>query len=60
MIFSFRSRHDHLSNWHIWFAWHPVQVGPLTWAWLQKVERKGELCRAWGEAWWMFQYRLAQ
>ena len=49
MIFSCGETYEHwikrLSNWHKWFAWHPVHIhhNGKRWlcAWLQTVSRKG-------------------
>lgn len=29
------------SEWHVWFAWFPVRVGPRDCRWLEYVSRKG-------------------
>jgi hypothetical protein len=29
-----------LSNWHDWFAWHPVVINH-TWVWLETIRRRG-------------------
>jgi hypothetical protein len=34
-----------VTEWHVWFAWHPVRAAEgqrVTWCWLERVERKGE------------------
>lgn len=30
------------SEWHSWFAWYPVRVGPRECRWLEPVERRGD------------------
>lgn len=44
-------------QWHTWFAWHPVRVGPRDCRWLEPVERKGE--EHWCSAgfYWNWEYR---
>ena len=37
-----RERVSRLSNWHWWFAWHPVRIGSHDCRWLEWVARKGE------------------
>lgn len=29
-----------LSQWHDWFAWHPIITEAGEWIWLERVERK--------------------
>ena len=42
------------SEWHRWFAWHPVQLtGTRTWVWREYVERKQE--SDWWETFWAYQ-----
>jgi hypothetical protein len=62
MRYSYPAR-DVLSDWHPWFAWHPVRVrpgdgsvGPLVW--LETVHRRRDLLEGYNgthSAWW---YRL--
>ena len=42
-------------EWHRWYAWHPVRVGPGDCRWLEYVERKIEFC--WDDYFW--EYRAA-
>lgn len=49
-----RFRRKHM--WHLWFAWHPVRVGPKDCRWLERVERKGRYC---GLGDWFWRYRKA-
>lgn len=40
-----KSKVERLTNWHRWFAWHPVKVNELndqTTVWLEFVHRKGD------------------
>ena len=30
-----------MAQWHKWFAFHPVQVGPHDYRWLEYVQKKG-------------------
>lgn len=43
MRFPPRPRRD-LSQWHPWFAWHPVRVDGA-WTWLETVERLVTECQ---------------
>ena len=51
------SREKRLSDWHGWFAWHPVRIENNRCAWLELVMRKGRRVHSWHEAWWDFEYR---
>lgn len=54
-------KHARLSDWHRWFAWHPVRVGPSDCRWLEYVERKGTLHVGWDmSCFWTWEYRLPQ
>lgn len=37
-----KTREARLWNWHPWFAWHPVRIGPTDVRWLETVERRGQ------------------
>ena len=47
---------DEMKDWHPWFAWHPVRVGPHDCRWLETIER-----RLWGftveDSWYIWEYR---
>jgi hypothetical protein len=50
------------TEWHLWFAWHPVRLNLHTRVWLETVERKGSMAlMADSEGYpyehWEFQYR---
>lgn len=50
------------SNWHFWFAWHPVCVkqyddGTVKLVWLQKVLRKGTPGARIAGYDWFFEYK---
>ena len=40
------AKREHNTNWHAWFAWHPVMLHkyddshPSGWVWLETVERR--------------------
>lgn len=34
-----------LSEWHTWFAWHPVSVDEGVYVWLKRIERLGRFSR---------------
>lgn len=47
---------DHRTNWHRWFAWHPVNVAgfnayPGTFVWLGIVERRLSVCERSEDRW---------
>ena len=33
-----QTKRQHITNWHEWFAWHPVRVGEYVY-WLERVQR---------------------
>jgi hypothetical protein len=37
-----QARRDYLHNWHPYFAWRPICLGPNDCRWLETVLRKGE------------------
>lgn len=44
--------------WHKWFAWYPVRISKEECAWLEYVERRGNVEYTWeGEEYWLFDYR---
>lgn len=51
-------RHLRKTEWHPWFAWHPVEVRAFDCRWLEWVERKGEFVDCGLDSWWQFEYRL--
>lgn len=45
-------------QWHLWWAWHPVRVGPHDCRWLEWIDRKGTFyAGGMGDAWWEYEYR---
>lgn len=50
-------RYNRLTNWHSWFAWHPVRVATDDVRWLERVERKGELLEGVGQRFWDWSFR---
>lgn len=41
------------SDWHEWYAWHPVQInGTSDWVWFERVERR-EITN-WSESIWIY------
>jgi hypothetical protein len=45
-------------KWHLWFAWHPVRVGPRERRWLETVARKGKHhCHPHAGCWWAWKYK---
>lgn len=51
----------HKSDWHEYFAWHPVRLESEQCAWLETIERKGKYYHASyaGDAGWIYEYREA-
>jgi hypothetical protein len=48
-------------QWHPWFAWYPVRVGPRDCRWLERVERKGTCWEfIFRGSPWSYEYRSAQ
>jgi len=47
-----------LCRWHRWYAWYPVRVTKRHWAWLQRVERRGDRQHSWDDSWYVWSYRL--
>lgn len=45
-----------LDQWHLWFAWKPVDIG-THWVWLETVERRGEETGGYDSCWWEWEYR---
>lgn len=41
---------ERITNWHEWYAWHPVRVGYRDCRWLEKVQRKVDYTYA-GKVW---------
>lgn len=37
---TFAERYERKTNWHRWFAWHPVRIASGDCRWLEYVERK--------------------
>jgi hypothetical protein len=46
-------KNRHRSQWHLWFAWYPVRVGPNDCRWFETVRRVGNF---YGEFWWPWQW----
>lgn len=46
-----------LQEWHPFFALWPRRVGPNDCRWLEAIERRGELRRGGGYAYWNWEYR---
>lgn len=44
------------AEWHDWFAWHPVRIGPCT-IWGQHVWRKGKPICGWDGCEWEWEYK---
>ncbi len=44
-------------DWHLWFAWHPIQLNTGRTCWLQKRYRKGEYCCSYDGGSWEYEYR---
>ena len=59
---SWEEKHEATKQWHRWFAWRPVRVGPRDCRWLEYVDRKGK----WSDSFhpmlagWLYQYRARQ
>ena len=51
------ARSQYLANWHPWFAWFPVRVGPCDCRWWEMVERKITWCNIGTELWTYKTYR---
>lgn len=50
-------RSKRLEEWHLWFAWYPVRVGPHDCRWLEYVERRMTFF-SWGVCGeWLQEYR---
>lgn len=49
---------DH-TEWHHWFAWHPVRIGPEL-VWLERVDRKGTHHYDSMGGCWSFEYRTIE
>lgn len=47
-------------QWHRWFAWRPVRVGPRDCRWLEYVERKGDYMIYPECCGWDWEYRAIQ
>jgi hypothetical protein len=50
--------HNARKEWHRWFAWRPVRIGPNECIWLETLDRKGTyhsgyMCHTW----WTFEFR---
>lgn len=50
-------RESALQQWHRWFAWKPVRVGPRDCRWLETVERRRELLSGGFYSLFRFEYR---
>lgn len=54
--FNFDDPNDPVWDWRPWFAWHPVRLLTMEWAWLRWVERRpacsgGWSCGGWDYSW---------
>jgi hypothetical protein len=56
-----KERIDRLTQWHKWFAWHPVEITPNESRWFEFVMRKGTqnpwslVIHDWPEFLWEYQ-----
>jgi hypothetical protein len=46
-----------VGKWHLWFAWHPVCVGPHDCRWLEFVWRRGTWEVGHRDAYWLWDYK---
>jgi hypothetical protein len=53
------TRRLRLTDWHRWFAWYPVRVGPRDCRWLEAVERRITYGRTLRGSWPVTEYRPA-
>lgn len=55
---TWEEKRDAKEQWHEWFAWYPVRVGPGDCRWLEVVRRKGTY--RWGRLYsydhWKYKY----
>ena len=51
------ARFARLTDWHSWFAWHPVTMPSGVCVWLEKIERKGHFSSGYGGDLWTYEYR---
>lgn len=49
-----------LSDWHPWFAWHPVRLGSHDCRWLETVMRKGTIYGCPGDYYWVWKYKAEE
>lgn len=54
---TFEEKQARLSEWHRWFAWHPVHLTGRDWRWLEYVMRRGDLVAHWADVGWEWEYR---
>lgn len=51
------------TEWHHWFAWHPVVFDDGekdTWVWLEWIERRHVLQTEESDAWWQYRAQRRQ
>jgi hypothetical protein len=48
------------TQWHLWFAWYPVQVYTRDCRWLEYVERKGTVYSGYCDSYWRYEYRTIE
>lgn len=49
-------RRKRLEAWHLWFAWHPVQMPDGDCVWLEYVGRQGDYSGYTGDWEWRYQH----
>ena len=54
---TYLEQHARLSQWHRWFAWHPIRLGSHDCRWLEKIWRKGEYYCSYASSGWTWKYR---
>lgn len=54
---TWQEREARINEWHRWFAWRPVRVGPHDCRWLEVVERKITRHYTWGGGFTEREYR---
>ena len=54
---TYQEQEARLTQWHRWFAWYPVHVGPHDCRWLEFVERRMEYVGSYAGGCWVKEYR---
>ncbi len=59
---TFEQKCIRLSNWHLWFAWYPVEVerlpdGACVMVWLKTLKRKGTRWHLWQDSGWTWEFK---